>query len=126
MTQIPILMPRALVVDDEPQMRALVGRALVNEQIVCDFAEDGAAARKKLDETPYDIVVTDLRMPNVNGHVLCQSLLGRADRPLLIAMTGVVDPRLGRDLRARGIDAIFEKPLDFLVFGKQIRAMIDN
>jgi len=126
MTQTPVIMPRALVVDDEPQMRALVGRALVNEQIVCDFAEDGAAARKKLDETPYDIVVTDLRMPNVNGHVLCQSLLGSADRPLLIAMTGVVDPRLGRDLRARGIDAIFEKPLDFLVFGKQIRAMIDN
>ena len=68
MTHNRSIMTRALVVDDEPQVRTLVGRALVDEQIVCDFAEDGAAAQKKLEETRYDIVLTDLRMPNVNGH----------------------------------------------------------
>jgi HD-like signal output (HDOD) protein/CheY-like chemotaxis protein len=117
---------RALVVDDEPQLRALVGRALAQEQIACDFAEDGAAAGKKLGETRYDLVVTDLKMPNVNGHALCRSILARPGRPLLVAMTGVAEPRLHQDLMARGVDAVFEKPLDFATFGSRIRALLDQ
>jgi HD-like signal output (HDOD) protein/DNA-binding NarL/FixJ family response regulator len=121
-----MVVPRALVVDDELQVQVLVGRALAQEQILCDFANDGAEATKKAEKTRYDIVVTDLRMPNVNGHALCQTVLALPDRPLLVAITGVAEPRLRRDLEARGVDAIFEKPLDFATFGPRIRAMIDE
>jgi HD-like signal output (HDOD) protein/CheY-like chemotaxis protein len=118
--------PRALVVEDEQSVQALVGRALSAQQIVCDFANDGTSARRKLDNSRYDIVVTDLKMPNGNGHALCQSVLADPERPLLVAITGLVEPRLRRDLEARGVDAIFEKPFDLFDFGKRIRKMVDE
>lgn len=118
--------PRALVVDDEEPVRVLVGRALAEQQIACDFAHDGSSAREQLDRAQYDIVVTDLRMPNGNGHLLCQSILAVPDRPLLVAITAIAEPRLRSDLESRGVDAIFEKPFDFLDFAKQIRTMFDE
>ncbi len=117
--------PRALIVDDDRLVRMLVARCLSVERIACDQAEDGDAAAKKLDEFPYDIVVTDLLMPNRHGHSLCQAILSRRTRPLLIVITGLAEPRLAQDLRVRGVDAIVQKPIDFRTFGKQVRAMFE-
>lgn len=117
--------PHALIVDDDKLVRMLVARSLSGERIVCDQAEDGEAAVKKLDEFPYDIVVTDLVMPNRHGHSLCQSVLSHASRPVLVVITGLVEPRISQDLKARGVDAIYQKPIDFPTFGKQIRALFD-
>jgi len=122
----PLTPWRALVVDDEPPLRMLVSRSLKIQQIACDQAEDGAAALIKLDENPYDILITDLRMPNRHGHSLCQAILERQDRPLVVVITGLAEPRLVADLKARGVDAIFQKPIDFPSFGGKIREMLDN
>jgi HD-like signal output (HDOD) protein/CheY-like chemotaxis protein len=119
-------MQRALIVDDEPAVHTIVGLTLCRQRISCDFAEDGAAARRKLDSGRYDIVITDMSMPNVNGHSLCQSVLARPDRPLLVAMTGIADPRLQRDLKSRGVDAFFQKPLELATFGSRVREMLDK
>ena len=117
--------PRALIVDDDRLVRMLVARSLSAERIACDQAEDGEAAAKKLDEFPYDIVVTDLMMPNRHGHSLCQAVLSRPTRPVLIVITGLAEPRLIQDLKVRGVDAIVQKPIDFPAFSKQVRALYE-
>lgn len=117
--------PRALIVDDDRLVRMLVARALSGERIACDQAEDGAAAATKLDEYPYDILVTDLVMPHRHGHSLCQEVLSRRAPPLVIVITGLAEPRLIQDLKVRGVNAVFQKPIDFHNFGKQVRAMFD-
>lgn len=122
----PLTPWRALVVDDEAPLRMLIVRALTMQQIGCDQAEDGAVALGKLDENRYDIVVTDLRMPNRHGHSLCQAILERPDRPLVVVVTGLAEPRLIADLKARGVDAIFEKPFNLPSFAGKIREMLDN
>ena len=109
----PPASPRALIVDDDRLVRMLVARSLSAERIACDQAEDGGVAAKKLDEYPYDIVVTDLVMPKRHGHSLCQTVLNRIRRPLLVVITGLAEPRLEQDLRKRGVDAIIQKPIDF-------------
>ena len=67
-----------LVVDDFSTMRRIV-RGLLKE-MGCnnvDEAEDGAVALQKLKSSPYDFVVTDWNMPNMDGLTLLQSIRRR-------------------------------------------------
>jgi DNA-binding response OmpR family regulator len=117
----------ALVVDDEIAIRRLTVRALTACHIVCDEAADGERAAELLGRRAYDVVVTDLRMPRRNGHSLAVELLGRGEnRPLVIVLTGVLEPRLAADLVARGVDDIAFKPVDFTLFGAKVRALCDR
>lgn len=102
---------RVLVVDDEPMARELTILALERDGFECDPAIHGAQALKMLAMGQYAAVVTDLRMPELNGHALATELLSRPDRPVVFVMTGVTEPRLIRDLLARGVDDVFFKPV---------------
>lgn len=66
---------RFLVVDDFSTMRRIV-RNLLKELGFAnvDEAEDGAVALQKLKSSPYDFVVTDWNMPNMDGLTLLQSI----------------------------------------------------
>ena len=66
---------RFLVVDDFSTMRRIV-RTLLKELGFAnvDEAEDGAVALQKLKSSPYDFVVTDWNMPNMDGLTLLQSI----------------------------------------------------
>jgi HD-like signal output (HDOD) protein/FixJ family two-component response regulator len=114
----------ALVVDDEPAIRGLTARALEEYHFQCDEAADGEEAAELLGRRNYDLVVTDLRMPRRHGHSLALEVLSKgADRPLLIVLTGVLEPKLAADLIARGIDDIVFKPVDFSAFGGKVNAL---
>jgi HD-like signal output (HDOD) protein/DNA-binding NarL/FixJ family response regulator len=117
---------KALVVDDEKSVRSLLIGWLFREGFLCNEADNGATALRALEHTHYDLVVTDLRMPNRHGHSLCRAILDQSDRPRLVVVTGVGDPRLFRDLESRGVDHIFEKPLDPPQFLSRIRELTQS
>jgi DNA-binding response OmpR family regulator len=102
----------ALVVDDDPVSRQIAIRTLSMASFRCDTAIDGSQARQMLAANPYDLVVTDLQMPNGNGHALCVELLALSPRPAIIVLTGITEPTLAKDLAARGVDAVLFKPID--------------
>ena len=102
----------ALVVDDDLVSRQIASRTLVKAGFACDTAIDGAQARQYLASSRYDLVVTDLQMPNGNGHGLCVELLRKSPRPAIIVVTAVLDPRLETDLLNRGVDQVLFKPVD--------------
>lgn len=115
---------RAIVVDDELVVRQLTIRALTAEGFRCDAAADGVEALRMAGETTYDLLVTDLRMPNGHGHGLAVSLLGNHDRPVIMILTGIMDPRIAKDLLARGVDDIVFKPVDYLLFALKASALV--
>ena len=117
---------RALVVDDEPALRTLLMRALMREGFSCDSAGDGAQAQDWLQRERYDLVVTDLRMPNVNGHTLAVEVLQIKVRPVVIVLTGVLEPRLAKDLLARGVDGIEFKPVDYSLLSAKSKALVER
>lgn len=117
---------RVLVVDDDPRILRLVDNALRQHGFECECAEDGVDAERLFDGASYDAVVADLRMPNRNGHQLLCGLLEQRDRPVLIAHTGVVEPRLARDLIARGVDDILFKPVDLGFLASKIKQQVDR
>ncbi len=81
---------RALVVDDESQIRNLTMRMLDREGFACSAASDGAEASRMLAVENYDVVVTDLRMPNRHGHALAVEILAMPKRPVLVVLTGML------------------------------------
>jgi DNA-binding response OmpR family regulator len=110
---------RALIVDDEKVIRKLVAKALADEGFECDLAADGDEAAQLIGAQSYDLLVTDLKMPNRHGHALVRDVLLLSPRPIIIVHTSVMEPKIVRDLLSRGIDDIVYKPSDaFLVAAK--------
>jgi len=60
-------LPNILIVDDEPNIRFLLQRSLSQEGYVVNTAADGAEALKKLNKTPYDLLLLDLHMEPIGG-----------------------------------------------------------
>ena len=58
---------RILIVDDEPIIRELLVEILTMEGYSCTTASDGLEASKTLQQNKFDLLITDFRMPNMNG-----------------------------------------------------------
>jgi CheY-like chemotaxis protein len=115
----------ALIVDDEPALRQAMARAFARRGFRCDLAANGNEALRRLAGQSYDVLVTDLCMPEMHGHDLVVGLLQRAKRPVVIVVTGVTDQRLERDLRARGVDEILFKPVDYALLAARAEALVE-
>ncbi len=70
---------RALVIDDEVEIAESLADFLSLEGFTCDIAVGGRAAKARLVQGDYDLVVSDLRMPDVDGPALYEFV--RAERP---------------------------------------------
>jgi two-component system, chemotaxis family, chemotaxis protein CheY len=105
---------RILVVEDSGAMRALIGAALegLEEKLEIDEAESGFVALRMLPRHAYDLIVTDINMPDINGLELV-SFVKRDPRyrgtPLVIVSTegSARDREKGLAL---GADAYLVKP----------------
>jgi DNA-binding response OmpR family regulator len=117
---------RALVVDDEPPVRHMTARALQQLGFDCVLSSDGSDALKLVRQAAFDVVVTDLRMPDVNGHKLATELLGLKQRPIVSVLTGIEEPKIAKDLTARGIDRIYYKPVDYRDFSADLLALVEE
>jgi PAS domain S-box-containing protein len=105
---------RVLVVDDEPEIAALLAERLGAEGLTVATASGGRRALAALEAGPVDAVVTDLRMPDMDGAALLAEIARRWPRlgGRLLVITG---DALGADPGGRLRDAgwpVFEKPLD--------------
>jgi CheY-like chemotaxis protein len=82
-------MPRILVVDDEPDVRELVEALLAGQGYEIDGADGGKAALECLSQQAYDVVVSDLRMPDVDGVAVYRAVQNQpAPRPAMLFMSG--------------------------------------
>jgi HD-like signal output (HDOD) protein/CheY-like chemotaxis protein len=115
---------RALVVEDEAFLRVLTARALTRAGLSCRTAGDGREAAELLRSDRFDLVVTDLKMPNRNGHSLAVDLLGRPDRPAVVVLTGVLEPKISHDLIERGVERVFLKPVDYRAFADEVLSIL--
>ncbi len=112
---------RALIVDDEIMVRDLTARALSFDGFDCNVAADGKEALTLLEKKEYDVLITDLRMPTMHGHALATQVLEQQDHPIVIVVTGVSEPRLAKDLFARGVTDILIKPVDYKFLALKVK-----
>jgi len=76
---------RILVVDDEATIRELLAKTLALADYDVDLAPDGRTALDRMRLIPYDLLITDLRMPDVDGlTVIREARRLKADIPVII------------------------------------------
>jgi DNA-binding NtrC family response regulator len=80
-------MARVLIVDDEPKLGALLAQVLALDGHAVTGAGGGREALALLAREPFDVVVTDLRMPEVDGIAVLRAARARPDAPEVILMT---------------------------------------
>src|SRR5512142_1565245 len=103
--------PRVLVVDDKENMRRLVVRIL-EETFEVEEAEDGARALSLVATRPYDVVVTDIRMPGADGFELLAAVKARAPETEVVMMTGYATVADAVRAMKQGAFDYLEKPFD--------------
>jgi chemotaxis protein histidine kinase CheA len=108
-----VLAGRALVVDDSRAIREAMTSMLGREGWIVDVAEDGARALQMTRQMRYDLVVTDLEMPELGGFDLI-ARLRKDDRfkstPIVI-ITSRANPEHRRRARDLGVRALVAKPI---------------
>src|SRR5207247_10255078 len=82
---------RVLIADDERPLRELIVRELARKGHETEGVEDGQAAIDRLNETTFDVLVLDMRMPFKSGLDVLREMAGAPDAPRIIVMTGVKD-----------------------------------
>ena len=99
-----------LLVDDE----AIVGQRLkpALAKIGCNVEtfEDPKSAMKRIDEKEFDIVVTDIMMPDVDGIQLLEYVQKKSERTKVIMITGYATEALAREAMGKGAFDIIAKP----------------
>ena len=101
---------RLLVVDDQKNMRATTAMVLRQAGYLVDEAEDGAAALKRLEGDSYDVVLTDLRMPDVDGMDVLRTVRQVAPETEVIVMTAYGTIESAVEAMRRGAHDFIAKP----------------
>jgi response regulator RpfG family c-di-GMP phosphodiesterase len=102
--------PRLLVVDDEKVIREILADFLSMEGFWVRTAEDGAAALVELSRTHYDLVLSDLKMPNMGGLELLESIAKHMPNVVTVIMTGFGTVETAIDAMKRGAYDYILKP----------------
>ncbi len=103
---------RVLVVDDEPSLREILVKLLTQDGYAVESAADGEAALARFAERPSDIVITDLKMPNMDGTVLLNRLRAEHSDVPVIVLTADGDMSSAVAAMRAGADNYLMKPAD--------------
>jgi DNA-binding response OmpR family regulator len=106
---------RVLIIDDEQMIRELLERALNRVHFRVDTAENGPGGIAKFDRDRFDLVITDIRMPGMDGNEIAHYIKRSRSRSTpVIGVSGT--PWLARDdafdevlLKPFSINALIEK-----------------
>lgn len=102
--------PRVLVVDDEKVIREILADFLSMEGFFVRTAKDGSEALVELSRHHYDLVLSDLKMPNMGGLELLQAVTKHAPNVVTVIMTGFGTVETAIDAMKRGAYDYILKP----------------
>jgi two-component system response regulator MprA len=115
---------RILVVDDEPAVQNALSRALALERYEVEQAADGRDALERLGAAPFEVVILDIAMPQIDGLEVCRRLRDAGDRTPVLMLTArdQVDDRVaGLDA---GADDYLVKPFALRELLARVRALL--
>lgn len=114
---------KVLLVEDDPDMRALVSAYLQREGFSVEEAGDGATARRYFENPSVELVLLDVRLPDADGFDLLRDLrsVGRTPVIMLTGKDTSLDRILGLEL---GADDYIGKPFEFGELRARIRSVL--
>ena len=122
--QMNTLSTKAIVVDDDPEIRDLVKEYLTDEGFVVDEAPDGAALRVLIEKNVPDIILLDLKLPGDDGLTLAREIRQKFPSVGIVMISGkedVVDRVAGLEV---GADDYITKPFHLRELLARIRSVL--
>jgi CheY-like chemotaxis protein len=116
-----------LVVDDDETVRSVVRVVLEREGYSVLEARDGAQALMMCDEfgSSPDLIVTDIKMPRVDGGELVRELSRDGKTPRVLLMSGFADEQV-RNAVAHISTPFLQKPFTIEELARKVHEMLDN
>ncbi|MCF7805529.1 MAG: sigma-54 dependent transcriptional regulator [Candidatus Marinimicrobia bacterium] len=115
-----------LIADDEQEIRESLSVVLEDEGYNCTTAEDGAAALERVEEANFDILIADIKMPNLDGMELVEKTNQISPQTMSIIITAYATVETAvRALRSGASDYIL-KPLDFDEVIMRVKHLMDH
>jgi DNA-binding NtrC family response regulator len=115
------MVPRILIVDDEPGICHVLGSLLISERYRVETATSAREAFGKLELSPFDLVIVDLYMPGVNGLELAEAIRFLDPETPIILMTAYGTPAFEAMASHPAITSYVHKPFDLDVMLGLIR-----
>ena len=112
---------RILVADDEPGIRAFIGRALDAAGYVTDFAATGAEALRRALGSHYDLIILDLVMPEMTGQVVLERLLAARPDQAVLVLSCLGDVASKVECLERGAQDYLTKPFSLAELLARVR-----
>ena len=113
-------MKKILLVESDQGLRKMVAQALGEARFKVVTASDSAAGLKALYETHPDMVITDEKLPRLNGEQLCSQLRRICDIPIIVVVDTEQATARFLDMEA---DACLTKPLDLRLLLARVRSL---
>jgi excisionase family DNA binding protein len=102
--------PRILIVDDEQTVRDLVAKTLSMADYDVDTAPDGPSALDRLNTTEYDLLITDLKMPGMDGLSVIREVRRRSSELPIVIITGYSTEASAIEAINLGVSGYLTKP----------------
>jgi DNA-binding NtrC family response regulator len=104
---------RILVVDDEARVLFVLRHTLarVGDQYEVETASSGREALRKIREKDFDLVLTDLRMPDIDGIELSRAVREHSPHAAIIWMTAFGSYSAAAEAEELGVDGCLDKPV---------------
>ncbi|AWV88665.1 sigma-54-dependent transcriptional regulator [Bradymonas sediminis] len=116
---------RILLVEDDDSLREILAFNLEDAGFSVDTAENGRQALEKFDPTRHETVITDLRMPEMNGMELLSELLERDPAAVVVVVTAYGNTERALEAMRRGAFHYVEKPVNNLALQTVINKAVD-
>jgi len=113
-----------LIVEDDDELRGVLGRGLREEGFAVDTVPDGGALLDRVERTSPDVLVIDIGLPDADGRDLCQALRARGVQTPVLFLTArdaLVDRIAGFDA---GGDDYLAKPFAFVELVARLQALL--
>ena len=117
---------RILIVDDEEIIRDSLTFILRKEGYEVDEAKNGALALEKVMSTPYDIVITDIEMPEMRGTELLDKISLRSPQTFVIIITAYGSIETAIEALRKGAYDYVLKPIEFDDLILRIRKLLEH
>ena len=111
---------RCLVVDDEPRLRQVLVRLMETDGFICSEAANGIEALEAVQRNAFTLVLSDLRMPRMDGIELLRQLRARFPDVAVVMITAVADVEVAVSCLAIGAMDYLTKPFHL----EEVRARV--
>src|SRR5215510_10800187 len=115
-----------LLVDDEQALREVIAERLGDAGYRVEQAGTGEEALERLNEFAFDILVTDLRLPGVDGRQVLDEALARYPEIIAIVITGFGTVREAVEVTRLGAEGFITKPFQFEELLHELNAAIEK